>query len=162
MTIDEAIKHCEEVAEEQEKLYRLCPASESGMYHCDGDKDGITLENGKNKGCQKCAEEHRQLAEWLKELKAYREQSGDAISREQLIRELNAQMAVGAITRQTALDMIIHLLSVTPQQSTGRWINSHIPESTLCECSACGFTCGAYSFNYCPNCGAKMEVEDAD
>lgn len=77
MTLDEAIQHCEEVAEEQEKLYRLCPASESGLYHCDGSKDCITLKNGKNKGCQKCASEHRQLAEWLKELKVYKEQSGD-------------------------------------------------------------------------------------
>ena len=43
MTLDEAIKHCEEVAEEQEE-----------------------------KECLECAAEHRQLAEWLKELKAYR------------------------------------------------------------------------------------------
>jgi hypothetical protein len=42
MTLDEAIKHCEEVAE------KLCI-------------------------CDECAEEHRQLAEWLRELQAYRE-----------------------------------------------------------------------------------------
>jgi len=73
MNLDEAIQHCEEVAEEQEKLYRICPASESGLLHCDGTKDCKTLKNGKNKGCQKCADDHRQLAEWLKELKASRE-----------------------------------------------------------------------------------------
>lgn len=73
MTIDEAIKHAEEVAKDQEELYRLCPASESEIFHCDGTKDCKTLKNGKNKGCQKCAAEHRQLAEWLKELKAHRE-----------------------------------------------------------------------------------------
>ena len=39
----------------------------------------------------------------------------------------------------------------------GRWQDNGIPESMLCECSACGFTCGAYSFSYCPNCGAKMD-----
>lgn len=78
MTIDEAIKHAEEVAREQEELYRLCPASESEIFHCDGTKDCKTLKNGKNKGCQKCAEEHRQLAEWLKELKAQREAWGKA------------------------------------------------------------------------------------
>lgn len=71
MTLDEAIKHAEEVAEEQKELYRLCPASESEIFHCDGTKDCKTLENGKNKGCQKCSEEHRQLAEWLRELKRY-------------------------------------------------------------------------------------------
>ena len=49
MTLDEAIKHCMDIAETQE----MCS-------------------NGK-----KCAEEHRQLAEWLKELKRYREHRMD-------------------------------------------------------------------------------------
>lgn len=40
MTLDEAIKHCEEI-----------------------------IQNN----CDKCAEEHKQLVEWLKELKRYRE-----------------------------------------------------------------------------------------
>lgn len=73
MTIEDAIKHAEEMAKEQEELYRLCPTSELGMFHCDGTKDCKALKNGKDKGCQKCAAEHRQLAEWLKELKAHRE-----------------------------------------------------------------------------------------
>jgi protein-disulfide isomerase len=51
LNLDEAIKHCEEVAEEQEKM---------GERNYDDD-------------CLECAKEHRQLAEWLKELKAYRE-----------------------------------------------------------------------------------------
>ena len=61
-----------------------------------------------------------------------------------------------------AFDAVKHYIRdyIKSQQTTGRWIDSHIPESTLCECSECGFTCGAYSFNYCPDCGAKMEVED--
>ena len=75
MTIDEAIRHCGKVAEEQEKLYRICPLSESEMYHCDGTKDCRVLKNGKNKGCKKCAEEHRQLVEWLEELKDYRDKN---------------------------------------------------------------------------------------
>lgn len=41
----------------------------------------------------------------------------------------------------------------------GRWIDNGIPESMLSGCSVCGFSCGAYSFNYCPNCGAKMDEE---
>lgn len=47
MTIDEAIKHCEEVAEEHTK-YNFYGGYES---------------------CDECAKEHRQLAEWLRELK---------------------------------------------------------------------------------------------
>lgn len=42
----------------------------------------------------------------------------------------------------------------------GRWIDNGIPESTLCGCSACGFTCGAYTFSYCPNCGARMDASE--
>lgn len=45
MSLDEAIQHCEDVA------------------------NGMT-EQGK---CEECAKEHEQLAKWLKELKRYRE-----------------------------------------------------------------------------------------
>lgn len=52
MTLEEAIKHCEEVAEEQERI----------SVQCDRDLfDHID-------SCRKCAIEHRQLAEWLREL----------------------------------------------------------------------------------------------
>lgn len=43
MDLESAIQHCKEQVQEQAK-----------------------------KGCYSCAEEHQQLAEWLKELKAYR------------------------------------------------------------------------------------------
>lgn len=40
----------------------------------------------------------------------------------------------------------------------GRWVKpTRVPDSMLDECSLCGFDCGAYTFNYCPNCGAKMD-----
>ena len=55
MTIEEAIKHCEEVAWENEQQYA---------------KDPIQLGYiEKFYDCKKCAEEHRQLAEWLKDYK---------------------------------------------------------------------------------------------
>lgn len=49
MTLDEAIRHAEEVAE----------------YDCYNDEQ------------KKCADEHRQLAEWLRELKRLRESATD-------------------------------------------------------------------------------------
>lgn len=56
MDLDEAIQHCEEKAEEKRKDYeRAC------AY------------NIPSEGCLKCAEEHEQLAEWLKQLKAIKE-----------------------------------------------------------------------------------------
>ena len=52
MTLEEAIKHAEEVADSHDGIKQI---------------KAVTLEE-----CR-CAEEHRQLAEWLKELKAHRE-----------------------------------------------------------------------------------------
>lgn len=52
MTLEEAIKHCEEKVKQLEGY--------AEPYRSMGN-------------CEKCAEEHRQLAEWLKELKKYRE-----------------------------------------------------------------------------------------
>ena len=41
----------------------------------------------------------------------------------------------------------------------GQWVDNGIPDSILNGCSVCGFTCGSSSFFYCPNCGAKMDLE---
>lgn len=59
MTLDEAIKHCEEVAESEEQKYKDWKGDYSHLKKIDS--------------CIECAEEHRQLAKWLKELKAYKE-----------------------------------------------------------------------------------------
>lgn len=75
MTLEDAIKHAEEVAEENEKEFRLCPYP---TEDCNGNQDCRCLENGEGKGCLKCATEYRQLAEWLKELKAVHDEIDDA------------------------------------------------------------------------------------
>ena len=54
MTLDEAIKHAEEVAEENEK-------------------NAKSINNIYKKSCLECADEHRQLAEWLMELNKLRD-----------------------------------------------------------------------------------------
>ena len=64
MTLDEAIKHCEEVAEEKDMQ-----AGFETDYSC-----YQMFDTERNK-CKECANEHRQLAEWLKELKEYRKES---------------------------------------------------------------------------------------
>lgn len=61
MTIDEAIKHAEEVAEKNEK--------QADKWQEEGGEKW-----GKTTTCRECAREHHQLAEWLKELKQLREQ----------------------------------------------------------------------------------------
>lgn len=63
MTLEEAIKHAEEVAEEK---------FNNAVYIMDKSKSDIALENAEE--CKRCAEEHRQLAEWLKDYKRLLEQ----------------------------------------------------------------------------------------
>ena len=71
MTLDEAIKHCEEVAKHEEWMY----ISElQTTVKCTG-------EHGK------CATDHRQLAEWLTELKQWRRVYGVCPSYEMCIPE---------------------------------------------------------------------------
>ena len=62
MSIDEAIAHAREIAEEQRKDNENCKYK--AEYGCKGCADYYS------KPCIECAEEHEQLAEWLEELKA--------------------------------------------------------------------------------------------
>lgn len=72
MTIDEAIKHAEEVAEENSKSYEEWLACKN-RGNVGWSKSDIEAVDKSIEQCKKCAEEHRQLVEWLKELKAHRE-----------------------------------------------------------------------------------------
>ena len=56
LTLDEAIKHCLEVAEQNE--------TQADKWQEEGGEQW-----GKTTACRECAAEHRQLAEWLRELK---------------------------------------------------------------------------------------------
>ena len=69
MTLDGAIKHAEAVAEKKfDNAVYIMDKIESGKL-----KSDIALSNAEE--CKRCAQEHRQLAEWLKELKQLREQT---------------------------------------------------------------------------------------
>ena len=59
MDLESAIKHCEEVAEKNESEANF------GFGNACIDRSS----------CLECAKEHRQLATWLRELKAYRNKS---------------------------------------------------------------------------------------
>lgn len=62
MTLEEAIKYCEEIAERDKRLAELC-------------KKYSRLEDG----WEAEAEKYFQIADWLKELKAYKEKSCVAV-----------------------------------------------------------------------------------
>jgi len=63
-SLDEAIQHCMEVAEKQEKLAENSMNIQIKKYKVYDADEYIK--------CKECAEEHRQLAEWLKELKRFK------------------------------------------------------------------------------------------
>lgn len=58
MTIDEAIRHCEEVAWENDRK-AMCVEE--------------AYQTTEQQNCEQCAADHRQLAEWLRELKELRD-----------------------------------------------------------------------------------------
>jgi len=157
MNLDEAIRHCEEVAISKTKQV------ENG----DWEKGSST-----ERDCIVCAEEHRQLAEWLKELKAYRSRSEipntceDAISRadaRHLIAETNRN-GLGYISTKVfkiLYDGIDNLPSVTPQPKTGRWKFTVYDANHIghYECSECHWNVLMNVSDYCPHCGARMGEE---
>ena len=61
-TLDEAIKHCLEVAEQND--------TQADKWQEEGGEEW-----GRTTACRECAAEHRQLAEWLTELKDLREEN---------------------------------------------------------------------------------------
>ena len=68
MTLNEAIKNAEEEAKEQDKL---CKRYDGASGYLRSHNEAIRTTDAKK--CEKCAHEHLQLAEWLKELKQVRE-----------------------------------------------------------------------------------------
>ena len=65
MSIEQAIKHAEEVEIEQ---IRLMLRYDAASGYARSGNESIRTESAKE--CEKCAAEHRQLAEWLKILKS--------------------------------------------------------------------------------------------
>lgn len=65
LDLESAIKHAEGVAEKEERRAKL---------HQRPDKD-VKGSGKRYLSCIECAKEHRQLAEWLRELKKLREQT---------------------------------------------------------------------------------------
>lgn len=167
MTLEEAIKHCLEMADKNEIsaiTYKNCKEIKTNMY------EKLTAEKAEN-DCRECAADHRQLAEWLKELIAYRKirmcgncrhyVSGTIHFGECHVTSDTKPCVVGI--NQIACDTFFDYKDVQPICS-GHWIE----HNDCIECSVCGFevkdpycekrdmTCTETSYDHCPKCGVGM------
>lgn len=148
MTLDEAIRRNEEVVERCVKY-------------------------GVNDGEKKCAEEHRQLAEWLKDYKRLLEQESceDAISRKEVLDWIKwyGNDAVKQGYNTSILYVWTHIRdnipSFRPARPRGKWekisMDKYVQHANYYyKCSECGKDIIG-EHNFCPNCGADMrESED--
>ena len=59
------------------------------------------------------------------------------------------------------MDMIDDAPTLDVQPAVhAKWVKNDIANSVIAKCTNCGFDCGAISFKYCPDCGAKMNGVD--
>ena len=76
---------------------------------------------------------------------------------------LKSQIAENKLmAREPAAKRILAMIDDMPAADVakvvhGKWGDNGIAGSILVKCSVCGFDCGANSFSYCPNCGARMD-----
>lgn len=92
LTLDTAIKHCLDVAEQNEIsaiTYKNCKEIKANMY------EKLTAEKAEN-DCRECAADHRQLAEWLTDYKELKNSIGavklkDMEEAVRLLQELNTE-----------------------------------------------------------------------
>jgi hypothetical protein len=92
MTLDGAIKHAEEVAEEQDKL---CKRYDDASGYSRSHNESIRVADAKR--CERYANEYRQLAEWLKELKEARIVLDQIIAEIQGLRNCSCSCSDGII-----------------------------------------------------------------
>ena len=70
MTLDEAIKHCEEIAEAHDKL---CKRYDDASGYSRSHNEAIRTDDAKKH--EKCSKDFRQLVAWLLDLKQLRKQT---------------------------------------------------------------------------------------
>lgn len=148
MSLEDAIIYAGRIAEEQEENAR-----EGRLQLADN-----VLE------CEKCAAEHRQLAEWLKDYKQLleREFCEDAISRQAVIDTIFAECSgvkldidfAKVLLLQRAIKSLPPVTPLSQEKKTGHWITkSHgFPPEPTSVCSECGFDRDFFIYSMCSEC----------
>lgn len=107
LDIDAAIKHCLEVAEANDLatgIYEILAENNHNAY------EKLTAETNSSR-CAECAADHRQLAEWLTELKERRENltkiSEQISSIKRNVKSENSDYLTGYISALSAVEGVI-------------------------------------------------------
>lgn len=135
MTLDEAIAHCLEVAEQNEaKALRIGRQFEG------------TLLNREAKECRECAADHRQFAEWLTELKELRNSIGAVKFKDMkeavgLLQELNTEN--DQLTSQLAEAKRLLKAAVEDFKVIGKALDADC--DILINCEECPLQSGHYN-----------------
>jgi len=129
MTIDEAISHCLEVAEQNEIsaiTYKNCKEIKTNMY------EKLTAEKAENDCCE-CAADHRQLAEWLMEVKDLREENKFLISEfDRLIKKNEEQIAEYKRLLKLAVEDLEKIAAI--DECTYPYCDSRCPFECMGQC----------------------------
>lgn len=162
MTLDEAIIHVIEVAEENDKL---CKRYDDASGYTRSHNEDIRTTDAKK--CEACAEEHRQLAEWLKDYKRLlsgseipnKSDNGDLISRQATLNAIIKRLGIKDESYLLEAERLLYqqILAMPSAEKIGHWIE----KMDACECPYCHKAwdyCDndTEDFDYCPKCGAKM------
>lgn len=171
MTIEEAIKRAEDtVIAADELCKRYDRASGYSRSHDE------TIRTNDAKMFEKSAQEHRQLAEWLKDYKRLLESgsekpnkseiptgSDDCISRQDVLSEIirfSTEEGASVECQQLYCD-VNNMPPVTPIKPKGRWID--YSDEGYVECPKCGSATNCddniSDLHFCFSCGAEMESE---
>ena len=160
MTIEQGIQLCEYSAKTNEILMKRY--DDASGYTRSGNAEIRTTDA---KTFEKRAEEHRQLATWLRELKERREQtSDDCISRQEVLYGLAsiAKAKAKSDAQKSLMGRVMffteQLPPVNPQPKTGHWIIIDDCELFMAKCSECGEIVDSRmisKYPYC-HCGARM------
>lgn len=83
----------------------------------------------------------------------------DLIDRQAAIDECYPVTVDGEVYEVVQVETLMELPSAQPEPKTGRWIKMSDSYGAYHCCSRCGRE-GACDWNYCPNCGTRMEDTD--
>ena len=113
LTLDTAIKHCLEVAEQND--------AQAEKWREEGGEEW-----GKTTTCRECAADHRQLAEWLMELKDLRAEQNDQYV---FIHELMSELAEAKRLLKAAVEDFAKL-----DRENAKNKNCMMPEMDCADC----------------------------